>query len=108
MTKPLGYYLDPSTALDRLQETFGSQLEVFSLTEKLHLLGILAGHQQVISDKDYDLAEEEYLLVDAYADHTFADENGKLTGACELLDGASTRDLRGLILALAHQIHNDR
>jgi len=65
MTQPLGYYLDPSTALDRLQETFGSQLEVFSLTEKLHLLGILAGHQQVISDKDYDLAEVKALLAEA-------------------------------------------
>jgi hypothetical protein len=108
MTKPLGYYLDPSTALDRLQETFGSQLEVFSLTEKLHLLGHSGRAPASHLRQGLRRAEEEYLLVDAYADHTFADENGKLTGACELLDGASTRDLRGLILALAHQIHSDR
>jgi len=108
MTKPLGYYVDPSTALDELQETFGSQLEVLSLPEKLHLLGILAIHQQVIADKDYDLADEEYFMSDAYADHTFADETGKITGACELLHGASHRDLRGLLLALANQIHDHR
>ena len=108
MTKPLNYDVDHTPPIDRLQETFGSQLEVFSLTEKLHLMGILAIHQQVISDRNYDLENEEYLMIDAYADHTFADENGKLTGACELLDGATNRDLRGLILALAHQIHSDR
>ena len=108
MTKPLGYYVDSTPPIDRLQETFGSQLEVFSLTEKLHLLGILAIHQQVISDENFDLEQEEYLMVDAYADHTFADENGKITGACELLDGATNRDLRGLILALSNQIHSYR
>lgn len=108
MTKSLGYYIDPSTALDKLQETFGSQLEALSLTEKLHLLGVLAIHQQVISDKDYDLADEEYFMTDAYADHTFADETGKVTGACEILQGANDSALRGLMLAIANQVHNHR
>ncbi|XHX75691.1 MAG: hypothetical protein RBJ76_00070 (plasmid) [Stenomitos frigidus ULC029] len=108
MSKPLGYYADPTDQMTALAETFGSQLEVLSLTEKLHLLGVLAMHQQVVTDKDYDLADEEYFMSDAYADHTFADETGKLTGACESLQGARNQDLRGLMLALANQIATHR
>ena len=101
--KPLGYYVDSSAALDELQETFGAQLQAFTISQKLHLLAILAIQQQVIADGDQD--SDDYRASDAYQEHPFTDEEGKVITACRLLKGCNDRALRGVMQAIAAQLN---
>ncbi|XHX80854.1 MAG: hypothetical protein RBJ76_13245 [Stenomitos frigidus ULC029] len=97
---PLGYYVSTSQT-DDLQEQFGTNLQNLPLAEKLHLLGVLAIHQQVVTQEP----DDEYVLADALDEHPFEDTGaGNIELCLDTLEGESDQTIRAFMVALAAYI----
>ena len=107
MPKPLGYYADSSTALDELQEAYGSRLEGLTAAEKLHLLSILANYAQAILEPHLQDDREDFSLEAVLWDISPYMPTDKVTDAVEILDDSDrpAQMLYGLMQAIAAQLN---
>lgn len=100
MTKSLGYYTSGS-AIDSLIEEFGDRLEALTVTDKLHLQGILSLFLAVVSD-----SEETYDLATAEADYPLVVSLAVERAIAILGEAPNESIFKGLLLALANQVHS--
>lgn len=100
MSKSLGYYTSGSV-IDTLIEEFGDRLENLTITDKLHLQGILSLFLAAISD-----SEEEYDLATAELDYPLVVSPNVERALIILSEAPNEGTFKGLLLALANQIHN--
>ena len=97
--------LEPPTTTESVE----AQIKHLSLVERLHLLSVLAMHQEMIEDGIYFIGDDpeaaDYTVVDALREHPFYEaSNTEIFNVCESLSGASDRALRALMVTLALQI----
>lgn len=97
--------LEPSTVTESVE----AQIKRLSLVEVMHLLSVLAMHQEMSEDGIYFIGdnpeEADYTVVDALKEHPFYEsDNKEIFNVCESLNGARESALRALMVTLALQI----